>query len=82
VIDTVNKPFYKWCKELKKFDTNMSWFLLYLDKDLKYKYFIDLDGFIKPEDLPKYARFDSLINSINFTGVGDNAVITRQLKDA
>ena len=60
----------------------MSWFLLYLDKDLKYKYFIDLDGFIKPEDLSKYSRFDSLINSLNFTGVGDNAVITRQLKDA
>jgi hypothetical protein len=76
VLDVTNKPYYKWCKEVKKYDVNMSWFVVYLDKDMKYKYLMDLDGFIQAKDLTKYSRFDPLIAKLNFTGSGDQNLTT------
>jgi hypothetical protein len=60
----------------------MSWFVVYLDKDLKYKYLMDLNGFIQAKDLPNYAKFNPLIEQLNFTGTGDQNLTTMMLKDA
>ena len=47
----------------------MTWFILFLDKTMKYRYFIDVDGIIKQSEASKYSRFDPLVNSLQFTGV-------------
>ena len=57
----------------------MTWFILSLDSDMKYRYFIDLDGLIRKSDLPKYARSDRLINSLRFTGVANQTQVRMDL---
>ena len=81
-IDGIKKPFFNWCKEIKKFDSEMSWFAVYLGKDLKYQYLMDVDGFIGPENLAQYKRFDPLIEKLKFTGIGDTNLTNIVLKDA
>ena len=54
---------------MKRFDSEMTWFILFLDKTMKYRYFIDVDGIIKQSEASKYSRFDPLVNSLQFTGV-------------
>lgn len=60
----------------------MSWFVVYLDKDLTYKYLMDLNGFIQSKDLQNYSRFDPLLKKLNFTGAGSQNLTTIVLKDS